>query len=447
MAERGPLEARLRSVEALCSRFNDQLLAMKKTFEAKISTMQHDVDAQLDDIKQVILQQDRTYRERIRRLEGRLEQLSAFAVRLARSKACAAVVGGLGLVEGLTHPPLGDGPADPLGSSTAGAVTNGPTKPGSPTSTSKARRPSRPPDPAGAGLPVADVIAKHLERIEGVFGTYVGLKAASGTLRRTMDLDAFTKLVKDAGLAAVTAASPELLWMNIIRKVAPDAHVAKEVKTGWELRGDQFCTALQVLAAETYGKRYPEMSPGAQLDTLLTQDILPGCSARQASVSSLDLVPDLNVAAILAQYSEEGIAKLLQRRRPALQDKFAQYVARQGTKGKGLTFSSLLDLAKDHDILPFTNKQTLRVIAHQCLDIAAREKQPPDPVMSPGSDVGRGLLTSRSGAREPSLDFDVFQDVLKAVAEVVYGGDPCAPAYPTSESRLQKLLTKLLTPT
>lgn len=31
--------------------------AMKKTFEAKISTMQHDVDAQLDDIKQVILQQ------------------------------------------------------------------------------------------------------------------------------------------------------------------------------------------------------------------------------------------------------------------------------------------------------------------------------------------------------------------------------------------------------
>lgn len=35
--------------------------------------------------------QDRTYRERIRRLEGRLEQLSAFAVRLARSKACAAV--------------------------------------------------------------------------------------------------------------------------------------------------------------------------------------------------------------------------------------------------------------------------------------------------------------------------------------------------------------------
>eukprot|EP00668_Euglena_longa_P046210 GGOE01061894.1.p1 GENE.GGOE01061894.1~~GGOE01061894.1.p1 ORF type:complete len:477 (-),score=154.30 GGOE01061894.1:191-1537(-) len=446
MAEpKGMLETRLRSVETLCSRFNDQLQAMKKLFESKISTMQHDVDAQLADIKQVIMQQDRTYRERIRRLEARIEQLSEFAVRLARTKACAAVVGGVGLVEGLARPPAVL-PAEMKDEPTLSSPQKGTAKWASPNSTPKARRPSRPPDqPAGDSvLSVTEVIGKHLEKIEEVFSTYTALRASSDTLRRTMDQDAFSKLVKDAGLSSVTAASTELLWMNVIRKVSPDAHVANEVKTGWELRGDQFCTALQVLAADTYGKRYPDIAAGAQLEALLTQAILPACYARRSSVSSTDLAQDFNVAAVLSRYNTEAIAKLLQRRRPLLQDKFAQYVSRQTGKAKGLTFSSLLDLTKDHDILPFTNKPTLRLIVNQCLDTANREKPLSDPLlMSPGSDGGRGLLTRHNSAREPILPFDTFQDVLKGIAEVVYGGDHCAAAYPTPESRLQKVLAKL----
>ena len=97
------VESRLRSLESVCNNVNQQVSATKRLLESKIADMQKALDAQVDEIKQIIMQQDRVYRERIRRLDLRIEQLSEFALKLARKNATN--IGGLGFVEGLPEPP------------------------------------------------------------------------------------------------------------------------------------------------------------------------------------------------------------------------------------------------------------------------------------------------------------------------------------------------------
>ena len=340
----------------------------------------------------------------------------------------------------------------------------------------------------------AQVMDTHRETIEQVFDFYVGLKPFNDKARRTMDLDTFTKLIKDANISNAyspnipapgspratsprasgntptsgrTATSiistsepglppPELLWMHVIRRISPNAHLVKDAKT--ELKPVHFGVALQVLAAETYEKRCPDYSPGAHVELLLLRDIVPGMQAHMQrsprvaaeAVRSPRSGADVKAAhrQLLKGYESEKVDALFKKQWVPLQKMYSDYVGKQPKGGahtaKGLTLPGIVELAKDHDLLPYVPKHTVRHIFMTCFEAAAPRRgksQDGDPLES--GDAADGARPSRKSAKEPAISFETFVDTLKGLAETLYGSAPYSASYPTPESRVDKLFAKL----
>jgi len=427
------METRLRSLEDFCAHLNKQVLVMKKSIETKLSDMQFHVEAQVDEIRKIVVQQDRIYRERIRRLDERIEQLSTLALRLARNTCATTVVGGLGLIEGLEAPPLVDFEKVFGDDDFAAAATS-----------SASCLSALPNDSVSAAddVPIAkDVLRRHMAEIGETFDHFVGSRRHSDSRRRAMDLEVFGRLVKDLGLlgpdASGRGASPELLWMKVIQKVAPDEHPATAAHHGWELRPEQFAAALEVLAAEAAHRRPPGLLPGVQLELFLTEDLFPRAARTPQRRGAAEADPDgdapVDLDAISDEYGSEAVGRLFHHRHAALRDRFRECVGRQQVKSRGFLLASFIDLLRAHGLLSFITKPTARRIFDGCV---TRDRLGRSPSPSPGAKA--------RGPQEAGLDFDGFVLALKAVAHVVYGGPECDSAYPTPASRVQKLLSKLL---
>eukprot|EP01012_Entosiphon_sulcatum_P009432 TRINITY_DN152_c0_g1_i7.p1 TRINITY_DN152_c0_g1~~TRINITY_DN152_c0_g1_i7.p1 ORF type:complete len:501 (+),score=88.75 TRINITY_DN152_c0_g1_i7:712-2214(+) len=492
MAESDSAEARLRSLEGVCAQLNQQMKAMKRLVDTRLNEMQQAMESQVEEIRQIMMQQDRIYQERMRRLDARVEQLSEFALQLARQKSVAKVAGNVALTEGLDVPPpapnyrqpamspqraVSPNSFVPAPSPEASQLTSRPAsltprpqsaRPVSP----QQRRPNSPvakplshPPPTGNAAPVEEVLAKYGQQIERVFGFYCN-QGYTEKLRRTMDLTAFTKMVKDANLCNIHSGQasinpnynllsnpygslppPELLWMMCVKRLHPEAYLAVEPKAKREIAEEQFGVVLQVLSDEHYGKRAPEMPYGERLERLIVNDIIPGAQARMQAAQETGLAPEPDAEAsetLPDAYLGEAVQQRFRDHRKDLQAKYQLYVSRHalvpgGRRRTGMILAGLFDLAKEHNLLPFINKASMRGIFNTT--VAKREHEE--------SKAGKQRATKASStprpevAREPEIDYDGFCDCLKLMAERIYGDKIYVATYASPESRIDKLFAKL----
>ena len=263
----GTTESRVRYLEQLSQQLNQQVKVMKQLVATEVDDLKGVMQQQIAEIKQIVMHQDRVYQERIRRLESRVEQLSEFAMQVARS---SGTVGTSNIL-----------PLEMLAASPGGGDESSPRKIVA----------EEEDEDAIKGIP--GVIAKYKDKIESIYDFYT--KSNIQVFHPSMNLAHFTKLLKDCQLCGFDKGEPaELLWMTVLRKlnvaVGPHGGKSTTVSTGKFLKNKRgsfaferleeiprelFGDALAILSQEKLGANRTDMPPEAVFETFLICDLLP----------------------------------------------------------------------------------------------------------------------------------------------------------------------------
>eukprot|EP01063_Lacrimia_lanifica_P013618 TRINITY_DN20254_c0_g1_i1.p1 TRINITY_DN20254_c0_g1~~TRINITY_DN20254_c0_g1_i1.p1 ORF type:complete len:459 (+),score=214.18 TRINITY_DN20254_c0_g1_i1:66-1442(+) len=448
----GSLESRLRYIEQGSQQLKQQMQVMKQLVTTEVDELRGVLKLQVEDMKNIIIQQDNLYTERIRRLEARVEQLAEFSLHLAQSK---------GLVGSLARdgqPPAG-GAAFAAESPQLGAAGGRGGDLDAHIGNHAPLGPAHDSDDEGqekAGHQA--VLAKYQEKIRQVYRHYT--ETASRALHPVMTLHQFTKFTKDCGLCnssqggtvAVNAylPPPELLWMNCLRRLPGRRQGKKKVVTGnfahervQEVTAELFPDVLVILAEEQYGRGRQDMDRGQVVELFLTRDVFPATDHKilQATTQrtmARDKRTTPRAASSINDYVDnEEVKDLLAEYKTRIANTFSMYISKSNAQyrraGGGLPLQGFSDVVKDHGLLPLISKSDVREIFLNVIHTA---------------DVMRsaaGQAPQAQGKNPDALELDKkgFFMALRHLAEHVYGERAMAEKYQTPEARLKKLLSKM----
>lgn len=104
-------DVRVVALERATTSLQNQVRVLKSIVTSQLEELKSFLHHHIAEIRQVILQQDKVYAERVRRLEYRIEQLSEFCLHLAREKS-TGTIGGIVLAPGLTSVELPEALSD-----------------------------------------------------------------------------------------------------------------------------------------------------------------------------------------------------------------------------------------------------------------------------------------------------------------------------------------------
>eukprot|EP01064_Diplonema_japonicum_P004092 TRINITY_DN12692_c0_g1_i2.p1 TRINITY_DN12692_c0_g1~~TRINITY_DN12692_c0_g1_i2.p1 ORF type:complete len:463 (+),score=158.76 TRINITY_DN12692_c0_g1_i2:53-1390(+) len=436
----GSFEGRLRYLEQGSQQLKQQMQMMKSLVTTEVDELKGVLKQQVEDMKQIIIHQDRLYQERIRRLEGRVEQLAEFSMHLAQSK------GMLGTLKGDMNSSM-ESPMRGL-NTTVGRQPDIETP--LPQAVLGGARDSDGEEDLHERTGLNSILHKYKDKITQVYKHYT--ETASRALHPVMTLQQFTKFTKDCGLCnssqggTVSVNSylppPELLWMNIIRRL-PKKKTQKKSASQFafervqEIPLEAFPDAMVILAEEQYGRDRQDMERPQVVELFLVNDIFPVTDAKITEAmarKSMQLEKRHTTKAassINDYYDNEDVKDSLKEYRVKLNNTFQKYVMKYHSiykRSERLSLQGFSDVVKDHQLLPLINKATVREIF---LNVVQSQ------------DAHRHAEGSVPSADELEIDKKGFLMALRHVAETIYGERAMAEKYQTPDARMRKLLSKM----
>eukprot|EP01061_Rhynchopus_euleeides_P001943 TRINITY_DN11463_c0_g1_i2.p1 TRINITY_DN11463_c0_g1~~TRINITY_DN11463_c0_g1_i2.p1 ORF type:complete len:453 (+),score=186.17 TRINITY_DN11463_c0_g1_i2:105-1463(+) len=440
------LEGRLRYIEQASQQLKQQMQVMKTLVTTEVEELRGVLRQQVEDMKQIVIHQDRLYSERIKRLEERVQQLAEFSMHLAQSK---------GMMGSLSREQVSlpvDSPATARKPSLI-AEPEAPL-PAAPVAAIGFAHDSDDEDIDGRGGYQA-ILAKYSEKINQVYRHYT--ETASRALHPVMTLQQFTKLTKDCGLCNSSAGGtvavnaylppPELLWMNVLRRL-PQKRKKGKLSSGnfayervQEVTREVFPDMIVVLAEEQYGRDRPDMDRAQVVELFLVNDLFSVTDQKIASAENQKLhqrekrqTPHA-ASSINDYYDNEDVRDCLKQYRTKINNTYQLYVERtKSRKGnKNLTLQGFSDIIKDHGLLPLISKSDVREIF---LNVLHSQE-----VLSAMGYTASQLESKQVDDLE--VDRKGFYMTLRHVAEHIYGDRSLAEKYPTPDARLRKLMSKM----
>jgi hypothetical protein len=453
-------QSRLQYLERLADELTKQVKVMKQLLQTELNDLKGGMQQQVTEIKQIVMHQDKIYQERIRRLETRVEQISEFSMHLARSKGIGGVMGAV--------PPAMTIPAEIGGAE--------PMTAGSPTAAGGAGGEE---DDEEKLTGVRGVLQKYREKLKNVYQFYTS-SHATRPLSQVMNLQQFTRMAKDCGLcnssgvpSSANLPPPEMLWMSIIRKLYKKIQRFKHshphlyphathhdtshmvpvnsfaVERQQDLPIEFFPEGMVVLAQDRYGRDRVDMTPEQVLEMFLVTDIFPNVDQRVADThrrAALTEERRLPTAATsITDYSADDVKAVVREYKTKIKGTFTHYVKKYDRVAEKLFLDGLVEIVKDHGLLPFVTKADVRMIYITALKSGAKEAA--SPATSP-----RGRASPQKVSKpldhvvtdpDDGLTASQFVVALKHMAERIYGDKLYAEKYPTATARMKKLLSKI----
>ena len=444
--------ARIRYVEKLVEQVAQQNNSTKMLVNTEVEDIREIMAQQIAEVKQIVIYQEKVYQERIRRLEARVEQLSEFALQLARSTSQTGVVGKIPL----------DLLAGPTGMSNDISGHPDETAPATTADGDEADEEDIEPGPDG-------VLKKYQRKIDAIYMHYTA--TASQVAHPSMTMTHFSKFLKECRLAGFEQAEPaELLWMTVIRKIQskrkemggkkqqkhkqqlninrkmiishqPNTGPKKTDNFAYERRDEiersEFPAALFFLALEKVGRWQPGASEEVTLEMFLLRDVFPhtdrALEASQFRLGAVDpSAPGNSMSAMgsvnIEEYRNDKVKAIIREYISRLKDAF--FAATRATQGvvdsEFMHIDSFVELVRKHDLLPSITKTDLRYIFMICAQ-AERESKPEKFEGTKGECVTPASL--------PRLVY--------YLADRIYGDPMFVAQFPEPEMRVEKLLAKM----
>eukprot|EP00742_Colponemidia_sp_Colp-10_P023488 GILJ01027999.1.p1 GENE.GILJ01027999.1~~GILJ01027999.1.p1 ORF type:complete len:411 (-),score=54.57 GILJ01027999.1:34-1209(-) len=379
---------------------------------------------QIADIKQIIMYREKLYQERIRRLEARVEQLSEFALQIARSSSQTNVMGAIPSSMVATTAPVEAPKA-------AEALED---------------------DELGGG--VEGILKKYRSKIDAVYDYYTA--TSTQVASPCMTLTHFSKLLRDCNLSGFEQAEPsELLWMAVIRKL--HAKKRRDPNIGYtrsmivsqhgrsktnhesfsyerldEITKSEFPSALLHLAMEKVGRWQPDATQEATLEAFLLRDVFPHTDRaleRVRVAGAAHIGGDVSVANIsIDEYRTENVKALIKKNIGSLKKTFSESIrAVQSLKdGDLMTIEGFVELIRRHDLLSAITKTDLRYIFITCAQV--------EKAANP---------SAFETAKSESITVASLPRVVYHLADRIYGDPLFVTQFPTPEARVEKLLAKM----
>lgn len=432
------VDARIRYLEQLSQQLNQQIKVMKQLVTTEVSDLKGVMQQQVAEIKQIVMHQDRINQERIRRLEARVEQLSEFAMQLARCSGTTASIHAV--------------PVEMLAAAPSGAIERSVLAPGktSPRAASPPKRAvAQDEDDDDMEKGVAGIIQKYQDKLSSVYDHYT--QSTVHVFHPAMTLSHFTRLCKDCGLCGFEQGVPvELLWMAVIRKlgrkktrpVLSSKHhtsvmMNKYAKTPREKEANfaferlnqipkqWFGECLLVLAQETLGKQRTDLPEEQLLETFLVTEVFSNVD-RQLELARAQptlTAPEMMGAATLQEYKTEGVRGLIREYMARLKESFKESIrAAQSYHDEYMTLDGFVEFVRRHDLFSLIAKPDVRQIFLACSAIEA---------------------SKRPDAKPDTITIPSFLLAIYHLADRIYGDALYADKYQTPEARVQKLLAKM----
>ena len=439
------LKGRLRYIEQASQQLKQQMQVMKTLVTTEVEELRGVLRQQVEDMKQIVIHQDRLYSERIKRLEERVQQLADFSMHLAQSK---------GMMGTLTRE-----------QQVSLAMDASPVAPRMPMMEAEAALPPVPAAAIGYAQDSDDedidgrggyqsILSKYSEKISQVYRHYT--ETASRALHPVMTLQQFTKLTKDCGLCNSSAGGtvavnaylppPELLWMNVLRRL-PQKKQKGSVTGSFahervqEVTKDMFPDLLVVLAEEQYGRDRPDMDRAQVVELFLVNDVFSTTDQKIATAENQKLQQRERrhtpraASSINDYYDNEEVKECLKQYRTKTNNTYLLYVERTKAKmgNKALTLQGFSDVIKDHSLLPLISKSDIREIF---LNVLHSQE-----VLD---SMGYNLQGMNAKAVEDlEIDKKGFLMALRHIAEHIYGDKSLSDKFPTPDARLRKLMSKM----
>jgi hypothetical protein len=439
--------ARIRYVEKLVEQVAQQNNSTKMLVNTEVEDIREIMAQQIAEVKQIVIYQEKVYQERIRRLEARVEQLSEFALQLARSSSQTGVVGKIPL----------DLLAGPGG--LAGTVEGHPDDTPAAAADDADDDEEMEPGPDG-------VLKKYMRKIDAIYLNYTA--TASQVAHPSMTMTHFCKFLKECRLAGFEQAEPaELLWMAVIRKIQASRGKAskksqlnvnrklqisgeKPVKKNdkfvferlEEIERHEFPAALYHLALEKVGRWQPEATKESTLETFLLRDVFPhtdrALETAHSRLGPMSLtIQDPTVsgqagnstgAISIEEYRNDNVKAVIREYISRLKEAFNNATrATQGVAdGEFMHINGFVELVRKHDLLPCISKSDLRYIFMVC---AQHERS--------------GKPEKFEGTKGECVTTASLPRLVYYLADRVYGDPLFVAQFPTPEARVEKLLAKM----
>jgi len=444
------VDARIRYLEQLSQQLANQLKVMKQLVASEVSDLKGSVQEQVAEIKSIVMHQDRVYQERIRRMETRMEQLSEFAMHIARAKGLTGVVGAI-------PTPAAEASGAAFSVTTTQAS---PSRAAAADSSVDMYAKMKSGRVVGTGpdqdaIAVDQVMNQYKEKIDAIYVYYT--QSASHAINPSMALQNFTKLVKDCHLSNFTQGDPppELLWMAVIRKLNRKRGGKKPGKTNFaherlqDIPGRLFPEVLFVLAEERYAKQKQlDLSAAQMFEMFLVTDIFPitdmrislaqtdgwydgGAGGGAAGGGGGAMVPSIDSAVSLLDYDTEVVKVIIKQHGLKLRNSFESTCRKHDYRSNGMSLDTFVHYINENGLISLITKPDIRQIFLKC---ATQEvKETGKDKESPAAADHGSLLLLLPG----------FKRSLLYLTERIYGDRLYADKYPSPEARIRKLLSKL----
>lgn len=457
----------------------EELRSLRHEFQRELLRTQERYETQLADVKQVIMLQDEFYSKKIRQLETTLQ---------------AVTLQGNCMDEGVLKD---SGDTGALATQKLAALQT--RHNASATHVQRAKElPARRHLDIGA---LTEGLREFSSQLEAIFDFYTISHA--GLFHPSMGLAQFSKFVRDCHLCR-GGCTPELLWMAVMRTLAMDAVNSDTTGNGFSdptalhplsknprwitseklylssasLRTENFAVnRLELISKELFASALVVLSEEWRCDLIIAPHLKQGFSLRDTDVveqspsevlavflnkvvltratavvaratrrgkglssvasSRMDvsafveetLFCSTNYEAVIQRYEESDVVAIRMKQHTA-QIKRAFQVATQREGGTSIeetmSIEAFVGLVRRHGLLPLTTKMQLKHI-FECCAFPAGERD----------------ALRQATKRVPGLTFCAFVHSLYCLADCIYGAAVVASQYPTCETRLQKLLSKM----
>lgn len=437
------VDARVRYLEQITKQMGEQVRVMKQLVATEVADLKSAMQVQVAEVKQIVMNQDRVYQDRIRRLEARTEQLSEFCLHLAKSSGSS---GALRLL-----------PPELLNADVANEAAHDAQKSRSGGAFGEESKGGFGDEDEDAEIHTVDAVAaKYKEKLDAIYRYYT--TSNINVFHPAMTLPHFTKLLRDCHLCDFGSdTTAELLWMAVMRRLgkkrkrraANHMRNATTLVTGrgpllsgkktvenWaqerldEIPREAFPDALYILAMEKLGKHRADLSPDRVFEAFLLTDIFPVLDQKldQASGITNPAVPGTQDRAVtlaaLEAYKTPEVKNVMKEYMSKIRAEFktSVNVAMNGRDSENMSLDAFVEFVRRQDLMPLISKPDLRQIFTVCAAIEAQKnpKAVADTITVPG-----------------------LVNAMYHLAERIYGDILFADKYPTSEARVRKLTAKM----
>ncbi|KEG15284.1 hypothetical protein DQ04_00121160 [Trypanosoma grayi] len=459
------VEARLYHVEQQAKQIGQQVELLKQLITTEVLDLRKGMEQEVAEVKKVVMYQDRLYQERIDKLEERIQQLSDFCLHLARSNGYMGPAVVTLPVDSVTPPSIPEYSPPKESVSYVDKNTTSAYDEGD--------------DEDERTKSVEGVLQKYKNRMDAIYGFYT--TSSIDVFHPTMTMTHFSRFVKDCQLCGLSqGTSAELLWMAVMRSLnvkqnkrltqakgsAKNRDITLGNNTSTREKKNLFAyQRLETIPKHLFGEslyilskvkhRQRQISEGGTLngeahtfpldekpeETLLTfllYHIFPYVDAimgekhgSQSFVSELggnqddgaaDLIT-LGEATTITEYKSDAVKAVVQNFLGYIKDCFTLAIrTTQGYHSTVMNLDGFVEVARRYELLPLIRKPLLRQIFLSCSTLE-KEKHP--------------------DALEETLSVGTFVLALYHLAERIYGDTLMARKFPTPESRMKKLLTKM----